>query len=286
MKIGIVGLGYVGTAVKTVFEKNYNIEVYDINKDVSSCESLDFLVQKTDIIFMCLPTPMNRDGSCNFDILEKSIKSINQIAKKSNQKKIIAIKSTIIPGTTESFIEKYNNISILFNPEFLTEANFINDFKNQNRIIIGGSDLEVNVLADVYSKPFPEIPILKTTPTIAEMIKYFTNTYLATKVSFANEMNLICNHLDIDYCKVLEFAKFDERLGDSHWNVPGPDGDYGFGGSCFPKDLNGLIYFCKKNNIQINTLMGVWKTNLNVRLDQDWKKLKGRAVIENEKNDK
>ena len=161
MKIGIVGLGYVGTAVKTVFEEKYKIEVYDINNDVSTCESLDSLVQKTNIIFMCLPTPMNHDGSCNFDTLEKSIKHINEIAKKFNEKKIIAIKSTIIPGTTESFIEKYNNISILFNPEFLTEANFINDFKNQNRIIIGGSDLEVNILADVYSKPFPEIPILK-----------------------------------------------------------------------------------------------------------------------------
>ena len=86
------------------------------------------------------------------------------------------------------------------------------------------------------------------------MVKYVANTFLATKVSFANEIHSICNFLNIDYNNVIEIAQIDRRLGDSHWKVPGPDGKKGFGGSCFPKDINALIYFCKKNNISIETI--------------------------------
>ena len=115
------------------------------------------------------------------------------------------------------------------------------------------------------------------------MIKYFTNTFLATKVSFANEMKLICECLEINYEKVVEYAKYD-MIGESHWSVPGPDGHYGFGGSCFPKDINALINFCKDNNILAKTLIGAWQTNLKVRPEKDWEQLKGRAVAEDKKD--
>ena len=114
----------------------------------------------------------------------------------------------------------------------------------------------------------------------AEMVKYFTNTFLATKVSFANEMNLICDKLGIDYDKVVEYSIYDERLGKSHWAVPGPDGHYGFGGSCFPKDINALIKVAEKMDIPPNILSAAWDTNTLVRPEQDWKELKGRAVVE------
>ena len=112
----------------------------------------------------------------------------------------------------------------------------------------------------------------------AEMVKYFANTFLATKVSFANEMKIICEKLEIDYDKVVEYAIYDNRLGKSHWAVPGPDGKPGFGGSCFPKDINALINKAKELGVETDVLNSVWKTNLKVRPERDWEQLKGRAI--------
>ena len=114
------------------------------------------------------------------------------------------------------------------------------------------------------------------------MVKYTTNTFLTVKVSFANEIKQICDKVGVDYDKVTEYATYDDRLGYSHWSVPGPDGKYGFGGSCFPKDINALIAVCKKLDIPCETLSGAWDTNLKVRPEKDWEQLKGRAVSQEE----
>ena len=174
--------------------------------------------------------------------------------------------------------KKYNYLSIVFNPEFLTEINFIEDFKKQNRIILGGPRPATTIMKMIYSKAFPKAHIIKTGSKTAEMVKYFTNTFLATKVSFANEMKEICDGLKIDYDKVVEYAIHDERLGKSHLAVPGPDGKLGFGGSCFPKDLNALIHLAGELELNTEVLKGAWNTNLKVRPEEDWKQLKGRAV--------
>jgi UDPglucose 6-dehydrogenase len=162
----------------------------------------------------------------------------------------------------------------------LTEANFIEDFKNQDRIIIGGPRPASTKVRQLFYKAFPKAHIVKTGSITAEMVKYFTNTFLATKVSFANEMKMICDGLNIDYDKVVEYATYDERLGKSHWAVPGPDGKDGFGGSCFPKDLNALIHLAGELELCTEVLMGAWNTNLKVRPEEDWKELKGRAVVD------
>ena len=276
-KIGIVGLGYVGSAVKAAFQDKVEVEVFDTNKKLATLQSLESLVEKIDIIFVCLPTPMNKDGSCNTLIVENVVKEIDRIAQ---NKKIVAIKSTIPPGTTDLLDKECLNIDVLFNPEFLTELNFINDFKNQNRIIIGGNPEASSKLRQLYSLIFPNIPIIKTKSNVAEFVKYFTNTFLATKVSFANEMKRICDELEIDYDKVVEYSIYDKRLGNSHWAVPGPDGKNGFGGSCFPKDINALIYLFRELNLKSNILEASWTTNLEVRPEKDWENLKGRAVTE------
>ena len=277
IKIGIIGQGYVGTAVKTVFEKHYEVETYDINKKLSTTENMAELTKKTDIIFVCVPTPMKKDGSCDTSIVEGVVNEIDDV---DITDKIVAIKSTIPPGTTNRLNKKCKNVSVIFNPEFLTEANFIDDFKNQNRIIIGGERPSTTKLRQVYSLVFPNAKIVKTGSKTAEMVKYMTNTFLATKVSFANEMKMICDGLDIDYDKVVEYSTYDERLGKSHWAVPGPDGKLGFGGSCFPKDINALLDLANKFEIDVFTLDGAWETNLQVRPEQDWKKLRGRAVTD------
>ena len=275
--IGIVGQGYVGTAVRTVFEKYYKVETYDL-VEKCTCDCISDLVNKTDIIFVCVPTPMKKDGSCDTSIVESVVKEIHQVTMTD---KIVAIKSTVPPGTTNELNKKYSNITVIFNPEFLTEANFIEDFKNQDRIIIGGQRPASTKLRQIYSLVFPQAKIVKTGSITAEMVKYFTNTFLATKVSFANEIFKICHSLGIDYDKVVEYATLDERLGKSHWSVPGPDGHYGFGGSCFPKDINALISVARdKLDLWPSTLIGAWATNLDVRPEKDWEELKGRAVVD------
>ena len=225
------------------------------------------------------------DGSCHLGILENTLEEINDWCDEMEfyglEQRTIIIKSTIQPGTTEKWNQKYKKIDIAFNPEFLTEANSIEDFKNQNRIIIGSTRKVGAKIKSIYSKVFPKVPIIKTSSTIAEMIKYFTNCFLAMKVSYANEMYQICEKLDIDYDKVVEYAVRDERIGISHLNVPGPDGDYGFGGHCLPKDLNALINLSEKQGLglNINVLKAALDTNNRVRTDRDWEQQKGRAVI-------
>ena len=283
MKIGIVGQGYVGTAVKEVFSKHYETNTYDLNGKCS-CKSLDELIDNSDIIFVCVPTPMKKDGSCDTSIVEGVVGDLNALAlTRQCSNRIIAIKSTIPPGTTNRLNKEHEFVSVIFNPEFLTEANFIDDFKNQNRIIIGGERPSTTKLRQVYSLAFPDAKIVKTGSITAEMVKYFTNTFLATKVSFANEMKMICDELKIDYDKVVEYSTYDERLGKSHWAVPGPDGKLGFGGSCFPKDINALIKVADELGLCTEVLSSAWYTNLMVRPEEDWKKLKGRAVVDEEK---
>lgn len=278
MKIGILGQGYVGSAIKIGFEKKYKkLNTFDKYKESSSTvSSLEELTKSSNIIFICLPTPMKENGECDIGIVEKEIIKIDQY---STEPKIIVIKSTVPPGTTKKIDTKSKNINIVFNPEFLTEQNFIEDFKKQNRIVIGGNEKSVQVIEEVYKRVFPTTTIIKTDATTAEMIKYLTNTFLATKVSFANEIKMICDKIDVDYDEVVEYSLYDKRLGNSHWAVPGPDGKLGFGGSCFPKDINALIYFAKEKGLDLDLLQSVWETNLKVRPEKDWEDLKGRAVV-------
>ena len=280
-KIGIVGQGYVGTAVKEVFSKYYSVNTYDLDKDKCTVDYLEDLVELSNIIFVCVPTPMKKDGKCDTSIVEAVVKDINDMVVSRNVSgRVVVIKSTIPPGTTERLSEECRNIPLVFNPEFLTEANFIEDFKNQDRIILGGKRPGTTKVKQVYSKVLPNTKVIKTGSTHAEMVKYMTNTFLATKVSFANEMYEMCARLGIDYDKVTEYATYDERLGKSHWSVPGPDGKLGFGGSCFPKDINALIHLGLELDMSPQVLMAAWETNLNVRPECDWKELKGRAVVD------
>ena len=276
--IGIIGQGFVGNAVYQKFKNYYDVLTYDLDK--SKCNSTyEDLVFKSDTIFLCLPTPMNEDGSCHTDILEKELVNIDLLADNQEVKKTIVVKSTISPGTTSKWNDLYESLDIIFNPEFLTEANAVDDFNNQNRIILGGPRPATTKLRQIYSKVFPQAHIIKTDSTHAEMVKYLTNAFLATKVSFANEIYQICGKLNVDYDKVVEYATLDNRLGKSHWQVPGPDGDFGFGGHCLPKDLSSLIHLAMSLDTEINVLNAVEETNDIVRKNRDWEQMKGRAVV-------
>ena len=278
MKIGIIGQGFVGTAVFEGLKDFFKIETFDIAKD-TTCSSLKELYNKSNIIFVCLPTPMEENGKCHLGIIEPVLGELDSFRKLSMSKKTIVVKSTIPPETTKHWNDKYDNIDIVFNPEFLTEANAINDFKNQNRIIVGGPKKAASRVRRLYVKAFPKVKIIKTGSTTAEMVKYTTNCFLANKVSFANEMFQICGGLGIDYDKVTEYVKYDERIGKSHLNVPGPDGDFGYGGHCFPKDVKALIRLACDLGLSPKMLQATDNKNNDVRNNRDWEQQKGRAVV-------
>jgi nucleotide sugar dehydrogenase len=193
--------------------------------------------------------------------------------------KIVIVKSTIPPNTTSNWNKVYDNIDIVFSPEFLTEANAVSDFDNQTRIILGGSNESTSLLNPIFKNVFPNATIIETDSTSAEMVKYVTNTFLATKVAFANEIYQICNGLGLEYDEVIDYAKMDTRLGDSHWMVPGPDGNMGFGGHCFPKDLRALQTIAEQLDIIPLILTSVDEKNKQVRSNRDWEQMKGRAVL-------
>lgn len=275
--IGVIGTGYVGSAVKFYFEKHTQVETFDSIKKCST-KSIEELVSKSDIIFLCLPTPMNKDGSTHIDIIKTVLSEINSFISKNNHK-VFVIKSTIPVGTTDYLIEKYSKLELVFNPEFLREVSFKEDFANQDRIILG-YEKRNELVFNLYKKYFPNAEIIETKSSNAEMIKYITNTFLATKVSFANEMKSFCDAKKINYDDVIKYATKDSRLGSSHWDVPGPDGKNGFGGSCFPKDIVSLINQLSNANIESYIIKAVWLRNLNLdRPEKDWEKLVNRAVI-------
>jgi len=294
--IGVIGQGFVGSAIKEGLKGFYEVLGYDkvpekcYNMDTMlQNERHDFLVDKSDVVFICLPTPRRLDGSCDVRILESALEKAYNVIIKNNRmpehsdfldrqrtKKTFVIKSTIPPGTTARLSKKYSRIDLCFSPEFLTEANSYDDFKNQSRIIIGGSGAKT--IKQIFRKAFPDIPIIVTRSETAEMVKYFTNCFLATKVTFANQMYQICLDNNIDYDKVCEYALHDERIGKSHLAVPGPDGDLGFGGHCFPKDLAAMITFGSKNDGDTSFLEAVQDYNNECRKFRDWEGMKGRAV--------
>lgn len=283
MKIGVVGQGFVGTAVYEGLKNHHTLLCYDKDDKVNvkrlGVANLEILSEYSEIIFVCVPTPMTQDGECYTGYVEEVVKELDECTKG----KIVVIKSTIIPGTTARLNQKYGNNTIVFSPEFLTEANSIEDFKNQTRIILGGDRKGTNKLRVMFSKAFPKAHIIKTDSTYAEMIKYLTNNFLTVKVAFANEMYKVCERLRIDYDKVVEYATLDERLGHAHWGVPGPDGDLGFGGHCFPKDLSAMIELTKDLQTPNFVLRGAQDTNDELRRNRDWETMHGRAVIDEAK---
>lgn len=277
-KIGVIGQGFVGSAVKEGMKNYYDVRTFDINGNCNEL-SLHTLVENVNETFLCLPTPMRKSGECDLSIVKDCLNQIDKIITLLNKKNfIVIIKSTIPPGTTEQLNKEFKNFHIAFNPEFLTEANAVDDYKNQNRIIIGADRPYSSRVKQIFSKAFPKVPIIKTSSTIAEMIKYVTNSFLAMKVSFANEMYQICQGLEIDYDKVIEYARYDDRLGNSHWSVPGPDGDFGFGGHCFPKDVAALTFLAVSLGIDPIMLAGTVIKNKEVRTDLDWTRQVGRAI--------
>lgn len=242
-RIGIIGRGFVGGAMYDNFKECFDVASWDLDENKRTINSFESFVDWSDIIFVCVPTPMKDDGSCDTSIVERVIRKIANL----DRRKYVVIKSTVTPGTTERLAGDYN-MTIGFNPEFLTEANSYNDFRNQPLIILGADDTGLGtVMTQIYyefnSKVDNHAHVIQRSTKEAELFKYLANSFLATKVIFANEFKKLCDKVNVDYGRLAEVAVLDKRLGHTHWRVPGPDGKLGFGGSCFPKDTAALINY-------------------------------------------
>lgn len=273
--IGIIGQGFVGNAVNIGMSSGFPIKTYDVISEKSNVSSITELYNDSDVIFVCLPTPMKKSGECDISIVDGVMSQLNELGGN----KIVILKSTVPPGTCDGLQEKYQNIDLMFNPEFLTEANAVSDFINQDRIVLGGRNQESLLrVRDMFRRTFSSTPIMITDCKSAEMIKYVTNCFLSVKVSFANQMYDLCKSFGVDYGSIIEVAKLDKRLGDSHWKVPGPDGDRGYGGHCFPKDMSALLFFGQQHDVNLTLIEESIKYNNSIRTDRDWEGMKGRAV--------
>ena len=271
INLGIIGYGFVGQAVANGFQAaslgKDNILWYDKYKEGTSLEDT---INKSELIFVCLPTPMKQDESgIDLSIFEEMIP---QIAKYTdNTDKVIVIKSTVTPGTTVKFEKRFPNSKFAFSPEFLTEANFLEDFIKAERTVIGAdNDLVSRRLVVIFKQRFPQTAIFQTDPTTAETVKYFANAFLSLKVTFANFLYDYCHKLGIKYEEVKKMAAADHRIGDYHLEVTTM---HGFGGKCFPKDLVAIMGEFKKLGVDYSLLESMWEYNKKVRKVHDWEEI-------------
>ena len=272
-KVSIFGSGYVGGAIYHGLSPFHKIKIYDKYKP--GYDSLEETIAFSRYIFVCVPTPVNVDT--NEQDLSYIRDAISNIEKYADDEKIIIVKSTVLPGSTREL--KDDSIhQFVFNPEFLTERNYILDFINQGRIILGGEHPSSQYLKEVeelYSIKFPHVPVLKTTYEAAELIKYACNCYFSMKISYMNELFDICEKLEIPFQDVKHGMLGDQRIANSHMEVPGFDTYRGFGGKCFPKDLKSFVSWAKKHDCSVDMFEATDKVNERVREVKDWLEIKG-----------
>jgi UDPglucose 6-dehydrogenase len=232
-KIGIIGYGFVGKAVAASYD---NVLVSDpAYPDIT--QSIETLKNKCKCIFICVPTPQSATGECNTRILESVINEL------TGYEGIVISKSTASPELYDE-IEKTSGLNFAHVPEFLTQANAVHDYLNPRKVVIGCNKeirkkVKKYVLTDLVNF---QGKVEYCTAAEASFFKYLANTMLAMKVIMNNEYRELAQALGISYDRVADIAASDERLGHTHWNVPGPDGKYGFGGACFPKDTTALAF--------------------------------------------
>src|SRR5659263_719789 len=273
MKISVIGTGYVGTVSAACFaELGHEVICVDIDplkidmlnrgeppiyedglsellkkhvgKNLSATSDYDFAINNSDVSFICVGTPSDHDGKIDLGIVRAASASLGKAIRKKKGYHVIVVKSTVVPETTEKvvlqIIEKESGKSlgefgIAMNPEFLREGKAVHDFMHPDKIVVGTLDKRSgDIVASLYSGLNCEVT--RTNPRTAEMIKYVNNAFLATKISFSNEVGNICKELGIDTYEVMKAVGKDFRIGPHFLNSGA-----GFGGSCFPKDVKALI---------------------------------------------
>ena len=259
-KIGIVGCGFVGNAVNYGFSTNVEKFLVDpkLGTTLFDLKSFD-----PEFIFICVPTPMNKDGGQDSTIIEKVLLEINN----TFENVVVIVKSTVLPNTILNFSKITKHL--VYNPEFLREKTANEDFISSNSLILGGNDDDLVNVISLY-KNYSDCNIedvYKTDVVSASLVKYAINTFLASKVIFFNQLHSIYKNLipTEDWDNFIEIVSSDDRIGNSHMNVPGHDGELGFGGTCFPKDTLALLKLSNSLNNEFSLLKEVIKINNGIK---------------------
>ena len=293
MKISLIGAGYVGCvtgiclaklghdiflidvdsgkleAIRAgkcpVFEPGLNDLLAKNHRKIRTTTDISEAIQETELTLICVGTPQNRDGSIDLRYVIHAAQSIGRVLRSKNNYHTIVVKSTVLPGTTvnvllpvlesESGKRAHQDFGIASNPEFLKEGSAVEDFFHTDRIIIGTQNQKTRILLDELYKPL-NAPVFNTDIKTAEMIKYVSNAFLATKISFANEIGNMCKAVGIDTEDVFKGVGMDTRIN-PHFFRSG----IGFGGSCFPKDIHALIHFAELLGVDPKILKATIATN-------------------------
>lgn len=260
MKIAIIGHGFVGKALTNALNDNIDTYIVDPKLDTFITDLVSFV---PDMIFICVPTPMNQDGSQDIKIVNEVIKDIIDMSLDS----LIVIKSTVLP---DNLLKVQKLIpEVIYNPEFLREAHANDDFINSDLVIFGGPEAESKKLSKFYNEhtKCTSNNYFFTDVTTAAYIKYTINSFLSMKVIFFNELKSLFEETNSNdsWEDFINILSFDKRIGDSHMQVPGPDGKYGYGGACFPKDTNALLSYSKTKNKELKVLKKVIEINNLIR---------------------
>ena len=260
LKLGIVGHGFVGKATDWGFNKRISKFIVDPLLNTSIADLKEF---KPEIVFICVPTPMSDDGSQDSSIIMKVMEELILYCPKA----IKVVKSTVIPSILDE-LHKLDS-KLVYNPEFLREKHANSDFVNSDMIIFGGDRNISTQVSNAYlshSRCKTKEHIFTNLKT-ASFIKYSINTFLASKVIFFNELHSLYKKLNVQdsWESIINIISRDNRIGDSHMNVPGHDGRKGFGGACFPKDSLALIKFANNLGVDLNSLISTVKINNKIR---------------------
>jgi len=270
MNIGVIGYGYVGRATGEGFATNPKNKIFWFDKYKESPNTLSEVIEKSDFVFIAVPTPIFEDYSgMDMSIVEGVV---DQVAPKvTGTDKILIIKSTSLPGFTQEMGKKYPGVNFVMNPEFLTQENANADFLKPFRTVIGCDNKDVGLrMQKLYETILPkDQPYYIVSTASAEIAKYMSNIVLASKVLLANEFYDVASKVGANYQDVRGAVEADPRIG-KHLGVPGPDGDRGFGGACFPKDTIGILGLAKKLDVDMSALEAIWKKNLKIRKNRDW----------------
>ena len=242
MKLGIVGHGFVGSAVDHGFTKN--CDKFIVDPKLNNNSITDLINFGAEISFICVPTPQNDNGECRTDIVSDVCQQLN-----TQPGHLVIIKSTVPSYKLQEIQDKFKNIRLVYNPEFLTEKNYINDFRNPPMHVFGGQQTDTKQVETLYIEHSIccPCPVFHADLTTASFVKYSINSFLATKVTFFNELyDVFKSAGGKDFDRFTQIMSTDPRIGNSHMRVPGNNGERGYGGSCFPKDTTALAYFARE----------------------------------------
>ena len=253
LKLGVIGAGFVGGSVIHGFIDKATVDVVDPKHSPLTIEQLVFDSDPS-IIFICVPTPESASGEVDVSITNAVLGELDDLGFLG----VVVIKSTITADHLQRIEKDFFRLRMVYNPEFLTEANAHYDFCNPAMQILGGKweSCEEVERAYVQYSSVKVVPTFKTDMTTASMLKYAINSYLATKVIFMNELRDMfeATGTDTSWEQFTEMLACDKRIGDSHLQVPGPDGKFGFGGHCFPKDTAALEYYARSLGVDLTVL--------------------------------